>query len=275
MKMSDSDIFATQELSEDLGIAEALNEAYSREAENDAYLPWYPRPSALGGCLREIALRLAGRALTAPRSPESMRILELGKQRGEELERRCKPIWPDAETQLEVQVPVPWGAMPGTVDLWIPSKRTIVDFKTAGAYTMGLLLAGEKEDEGYALQLNAYRWGIQNRVSLGGLDDCCPPISSIRTVLVYEAKDSDARKGVEAGMLVEQEILYTPELEARYQTRLQELAALLAAHAQGTLDPLTVPGMPHDAKGNPHWRCRMKDGKPRYCSIGPIQGQCS
>jgi len=207
-----------------------------------------------------------------------MRVLELGTQRGEMLELHCKAIWPDAEVQVPLKIPWPGGFMEGTCDLWIPSLRTIVDFKTAGAYTMGLLLAGEKEDEGYALQLNGYRHGVLHRLGWSQAPkipcDWKGP-DGIRTILVYEAKDSDARKGVTAGMLVEQEISYTEELETRYQFRLTALHALIEDHKRGALNPFSVPSMPRDSKGNPHWKCKLsKTGRPLYCSIGPINGQC-
>ena len=220
-----------------------------------------------------MAWRMSG-APAEPRTPESVRLLELGTQRGEELERRCKAIWPDAETQVELSIPAPWGTMKGSVDLWIPSLRTIVDFKTAGAFSMGLIVSGEKEDEGYALQLNAYRHGI-HELMMWTEPNRLEPHRVARTILVYEAKDSDARKGVTAGMLHEVEIPYTEDLEHRYQLRLATLDALMRAHGAGVLNPLDVPGMPKDAKGNESWRCRMKDGKPLYCSIGTIRGSCS
>lgn len=260
-------------------IADKLNESYAQDASLEILEPWRPRPSALGGCLREIAFRLkVGEELVfvEPRSPESMRVLELGRQRGEELERRAKLIWPDAETQVPLKIPWPGGHMEGTCDLWIPSLRTIVDFKTAGAFAMGLLLAGEERgaDEGYALQLNAYRHGI---VAYWDCEEAMIPTRAehVRTVLVYEAKDSDARKGIVGGMLVEQEIPYTPELEQRYSQRLQALWELIQAHRAGTLNPLLVPGMPRSETGRPHWKCSTtKEGRPKYCSIGPIYGQC-
>ena len=252
-------------------ISDRLNDLYSAQAAEEAKKPWYPRPSGLGGCLREFAWLLSG-AEAEPRTPESMRLLELGHQRGEELEMRCKAIWPDAETQVQVSIPAPWGSMPGTVDLWIPSLRTIVDFKTAGAYSMGLIVAGEKEDDGYALQLNAYRHGICGCMFHEVHKPFLPEwLTEIRTVLVYEAKDSDARKGVTAGMLHEVEIPYTAELEAKYQARLNEINLLLKLDL---LDPTLIAGMPSE-KGKPHWRCRLsKDNKPLYCSIGPIRGSC-
>jgi hypothetical protein len=248
-------------------IVEKLNEEYATQAASEALMPFYPRPSALGGCMREMAHRLAGMP-AEPRTPESMRLLELGHQRGEELERRAKTCWPDAETQVAVQVPTPWGSMPGTVDLWIPSLRTIVDFKTAGAYSMGLVVSGEKEDEGYALQLNAYRHGIQAKQT--GL----PALHEIRTILVYEAKDSDLPgygkpKRFTAGMLHEVEVPYSPDLEERYQARLKEIALLLG----GNIKPEFVSGV-YGIKGQ-DWRCRMKDGRPLYCSVGTIRGSCS
>lgn len=255
-------------------IVEKLNEAYGRKALDEAQGPWRPRPSALGGCLREAAWLLSGAPREA-RTVESLRVLELGTQRGEALEALAKTCWPDAEVQVPVKIPTPWGSMPGTVDLWIPTLRTIVDFKTAGTYSMGLVVAGEKQDEGYALQLNSYRHGIyfawRDAMALHGIE-----ISDIRTVLVYEAKDSDARKGVTAGMLHEVEIPYTAALEEAYSSRLQQWKTLLEAQRSGSLDPLSVEGMPKDAKGKPHWKCRCSpDGRPLYCSVGPVRGSCS
>jgi hypothetical protein len=257
-------------------IADKLNERYTVKAALEGTEPWRPRPSALGGCLREIAWRLSG-ALAEPRTPESMRVLELGHQRGEALERIAKDCWPNAEVQVPLQIPWPGGFMAGTCDLWIPSLRTIVDFKTAGAFTMGLLLEGSERgaDEGYALQLNAYRHGIFEARRLSNNIKPALSFGDIRTVLVYEAKDSDARKGITGGMLVEQEVPYSAELEERYQTRLAALHELMQAHEQELLNPLVVPGMPRDEKGREHWKCRMKNLKPLYCSIGTIQGQCS
>ena len=255
-------------------IVEKLNEAYSQRALGEAGSPWIPRPSQLGGCLREAAWLLSG-APREPRSPESLRLLELGTQRGEALEALAKTCWPDAEVQVPVEIPVPWGQMPGTVDLWIPSLRTIVDFKTAGAYSMGLIVSGEKQDEGYALQLNAYRHGIAARMNPPDVLSYVCEIGTIRTVLVYEAKDSDARKGVTAGMLHEVEIPYTAALEEAYSSRLQSWKTLLEAQRSGSLDPLSVEGMPKDAKGKPHWKCRCSpDGRPLYCSVGPVRGSC-
>ena len=245
------------------GIADKLNAAYSAQAAEEAKQPWFPRPSALGGCLREAAFLLSG-AAREPRSPESMRVLELGNQRGAELARRAQRIWECAEAEREVFIPTPWGEMRGHIDLWLSDVKTIVDFKTAGAYSMGLVVSGEKQDEGYALQLNAYRHGIHAMLGI--------PLAEIRTVLVYEAKDSDARKGVTAGMLVEQEIPYSEGLEAAYGSRLNQIAMLM----QRDLDPKIVGGMSKE-NGKPHWRCKLhKDGKtPLYCSIGPIRGNCS
>jgi hypothetical protein len=245
-------------------LIERLNEAYARRATREALDPWWVRPSGLGGCLRESAWILSG-AAREPRSPESLRLLDLGSQRGQALEALAKSCWPDAEAQVAVDIPTPWGSMPGTIDLWIPSLRTIVDFKTAGAYAMGKALSGE-ENEGYALQLNAYRHGIAIRLALD--------ISGIHTVLVYEAKDSDARKGVQAGMLHEVEIPYTAALEEAYSSRLKQFESLLEAQRGGSLNPLEVPGMPRE-KGKAHWKCRCApDGRPLYCSIGPKRGQC-
>ena len=250
-------------------IVEKLNALYAEQARAETSQAWRPRPSALGGCMREAAWLLSG-AEREPRTPESLRLLELGTQRGEELERRARLAWPDAEVQVPVSIPVPWGVMEGTVDLWIPSLRCIVDFKTAGAYSMGLVVSGEKQDEGYALQLNAYRHGIV------GSEIDVEYLASVRTILVYEAKDSDARKGVTAGMLHEVEIPYAAALEDLYASRLQQWKTLLDSLDSGSLRPTDVAGVFRDSKdGKPNWRCRMsKEGKPLYCSVGPLRGQC-
>jgi hypothetical protein len=247
-----------------MSIAGKLNELYSVQAKAETQNAWIPRPSGLGGCMREAAWLLSG-AEREPRSPESMRVLELGSQRGAELAKRAKEIWPDAELEKEVTIPVPWGTMKGHIDLWIPSELLIVDFKTAGAYAMGLVASGEKQDEGYALQLNAYRHGIAD---LFDWQARSTTLADTRTILVYEAKDSDARKGVTAGMLVEQEIPYTAELEDAYQARLRHIFVILGKLSE----PSDVPGV-YGTKQE--WRCKCaKDGRPLYCSIGPTRGAC-
>jgi hypothetical protein len=227
-----------------------------------------------------MAHRLAGFE-GRPDSPESLRVFELGHQRGAALEAVAKRCWPDAVLQLEVTIPIPGVERPmlGHLDLWIPSLRTIVDFKTAGGFKMGLLATGaEGAGEDYELQLQAYRHGVARNASVfvtaeDGTEHLVHGFlapEAIRCLLVFEAKDSDARKGVTAGQLVELEVPHTPELEARFQSRLAALSVMLQVHAAGRLDPKIIPGMP--AK---HWRCKTaKDGRPLYCSIGPTVGEC-
>ena len=186
--------------------------------------------------------------------------------RGEELERRAKAIWPDAEAQVEVSIPIPGISKPilGHLDLWIPSLCAIVDFKTAGSFKMGLLAEGkEGAGEDYEMQLHAYRHGVAAKAGIKAIE-------GIMGLLVFESKDSDARKGVHAGQLVEVEVPYSAELEERFQQRMMALGAMLKAKEIGALDPALIEGMPKD-----HWRCRMsKDKRPLYCSIGPITGRC-
>jgi hypothetical protein len=248
-------------------IIEAINGFYAsraKEAQDD--FRFRVRPSNLGDCLRKSAMLLAG-VEREPLAPESSRVFEHGHARGARLEEIARHIWPDAITQMPVEIPVPWGAMPGTVDLWIPSLMAVVDWKTVSVFGFANLdVEGVSED--YQLQIHAYRKGIENLFSSRpyiGLQ------GHLHAVLVYEAKDSDARKGVRAGELKEIEVPYTDELEAKYQWRLQEYKALLAAKAAGTLDPFAVPGLPKDS-----WKCRVeKDGKtPKYCAIGPLRGKC-
>lgn len=260
-------------------IAERLSASYQEEPEPG---PWFPRASGCGGCLREMAHLAAG--LTArPASPESLRTFELGHQRGAELARRAKAIWPDAECELEVSIPLPNSphVMLGHLDLWIPSLRTIIDFKTAGGFKMGLLAQGKVgAGEDYEMQLQAYRHGVLHRAwefslisSPGETYHGIYDARSIRCLLIFEAKDSDARNGVTAGMLHEVEVPHTAELEARFQQRMSALAAILRDRDAGTLDPTSAPGV-WGTKGD--WRCKQDrtTGRPLYCKVGPEVGKC-
>jgi hypothetical protein len=92
----------------------------------------------------------------------------------------------------------------------------------------------------------------------------------IRCLVIYECKDSDARKGIQAGQLIEIEVPYTDELEKRYRARLKEIELLMDLKEQGTLDPTLIGGLPKS-----HWRCRMNDeGLPKYCRVGSKRGHC-
>jgi hypothetical protein len=277
-------------------IAAKLNEAYAAQASQEAARRhdegWRPRASSCGGCLREAA-HLAAGFTPRPNSPESTRVFELGHQRGAELARRAKAIWPDAvicncpapnwqcepqcATTVSVLVPGTAEAMSGHFDVWIPSLRTIVDFKTAGGFKMGLLAGGQEgAGEDYEMQLQAYRHGISGSLTrdVSMPDDTLKmrPLwtHEIRCVLVFEGKDSDARKGITAGQFIELEVPHTEALEARFQARMKAIGELANARAAGTLEPTTIPGM---QKG--HWRCKEKDGVPLYCSIGPKIGKCA
>lgn len=263
-------------------IADKLQAAYQAQAADEAAKrtgkPWMPRASGCGGCLREMA-HLAAGLTPRPNSPESMRTFELGHQRGAELARRAKEIWPDAELELEVSIPIPGTDefMRGHLDLWIPSLRTIVDFKTSGSFKMGLLVGGQEgAGDDYEMQLQAYRHGISSAATLHWVDMVHQPMtaaepSDIKCFLVFEGKDSDARKGITAGQLFELEVPHTEELEARFQARMRAIGEILNAKAAGTLDPTKFPGMPPK-----HWKCSVaKDGTPKYCSIGPTIGRCS
>lgn len=220
---------------------------------------YYPGPSSLGDCLRKQAWLLTGLE-PLPLPPETVRTFELGHQRGEALERACKEIWPDAQSQVPVRIPMGRFVLAGTADLWIPSIRTVVDFKTQATFGFALLDT-EGVSEEYALQIHAYRHGID----LGG--DWARSVRDIRAVVIYEAKDSDARKGIKAQSLKELEVPWTEDLEARYQKRLMDLEGLLIRKEQGTLDPTTIPELPRDSKG-------YKSRKCKFCSIGEERGGC-
>jgi len=286
-------------------ISERLDEWYQLKGVRDAkeraeqYGGHKIGPSNLADCLRKHAFLLSG-LTPEPISPESLRVFELGHQRGEQLERACKEIWPDAQSQVAIEIPLGNFKLQGTCDLWIPSLHTIVDFKTIGSFGAGLLaqkrcavcmgngyLDVEREpwkvtciecrgsgitggvSEEYQLQVHAYRWGLAFHAGYSVLSSCPGP-ETIRCLIVYEAKDSDARKGIEAGKLIELEVPWTLALEKRYQERLLAIEGLLIRKAQGNLDPLQVPGLPKD-----HWKCRTHaDGRPKYCPVGPKRGQC-
>lgn len=241
-------------------IVEAVNRYYAAQAAGPRE-PHRFRPSNIGDCLRKHALLLSG-IEREPLSPETARVFEHGTQRGVRLEEIAKKIWPDAETQVPVSIPVPWGTMEGTVDLWIPSLWTVVDWKTVSVFGFANLeVEGVSED--YQLQVHAYRHGIATKETEHN-GWCKIDPSAVSAVLVYEAKDSDARKGVRAGELKEREVPFTEELEGRYRARLEALSALKGQ------DPFSVPGLPKD-----HWKCRNDaKGVPRYCPIGSRRGKC-
>lgn len=220
-------------------------------------------PSSLASCLRQQAFLLLGLEGLPP-EPHTVRTWELGHQRGEALEEACKAIWPDAVSQVPVRIPLGRFEMKGTADLWIPSIRTVVDFKTQGAFGFGLL---DKEgvSEDYALQVHAYRDAI-SAANKYGIDPASPNV--IRGVVVYESKDADYRKSIKAGELRELEVPWTEELEERYQTRLRELEGLLIRREMGTLDPTTIPELPI-VDGKRSWKC-----KETVCPVGVQRGGC-
>ena len=243
-------------------IAEALNAKYvENELQQRFERPWKIGPSNLGDCLRKTAFLLQGQSKVLPPPPESLRVFELGHQRGERLEELCKDIWPDARTQVPVRIMAGKHEIKGTADLWLPSKRLVVDFKTAGSYSAGLL-SSEGPSADYQLQVHAYRMGIAEAETIAPMMVTC--------LIVYEAKDSDARRGVKAGQLIECPVPWDSGLVERYEARLAELAKLMDLKESRKLDPFEVDGLPKN-----HWKCRNgADGQPLYCSIGSKQGRC-
>lgn len=266
-------------------LIERLQEHY-RALANAEHEPFRFRPSGLGSCLREAAFLLGGME-PYPSSPESMRTFELGHQRGLALETACKALWDDCQTQVPITIQAGKYALTGSCDVWIPSQRLLVDFKTIGGYGAGML-SSEGVSEEYQLQIHAYRHGIwqkplqemgvvvDTRAHFNDPDVSVPvlgrpkSLADIRCVVVYECKDSDARKGITAGGLIELEVPYSDDLEKRYQARLKELELLLDLKEQGTLDPTLVAGLPKS-----HWRCRMgPNDVPKYCRVGSLRGGC-
>ena len=242
-------------------ISDAINARYVElEKSQRIERPWKLGPSNLGGCLRQTAFMLDGFEGRAP-GPDSLRVFELGHQRGARLEELSKDIWPDAKSQVPVRLMAGPHEIKGTADLWIPSLRLVVDFKTTAAYGAGLL-STEGASADYQLQIHAYRRAI-------GDAECIAP-AAINAVIVYECKDSDARKGVKAGGLVEVEVPWTRELDVNLDTRLGEIERLLTLKGLGQLDPLSVQGLPRT-----NWKCRSdKDGNPLYCPVGSKLGRC-
>lgn len=253
-------------------IAEALNKHYlAIDAGERAERPFKIGPSNLGDCARKLAFLLNGWE-ARPLAPESIRVFELGRQRGDRLEELAKDIWPDARTQVPIRIPIyetaasavadePTDHIIGTADLWIPSLKTLVDFKTVGSFGAGLL-GTEGPSAEYMLQVHAYRAGI------GAAEYIAP--STIKALLVYEAKDSDARKGVKAGSLIECEVQWTPLLEETFQKRLSLVGRMLSLKRLGQLDPTKFDGL-----SKTHWKCRNgSDGQPLYCPVGSKDGGC-
>lgn len=253
-------------------IAEALNARYLElDKRERAERPFKIGPSNLGDCDRKLAFLLGG-FQGRPISAESARVFELGRQRGDRLEELAKDIWPDARTQVPIRLPIyetaasavadePTDHIIGTADLWIPSLKLVVDFKTVGSFGAGLL-AGEGPSAEYMLQVHAYRAGI-------GAAECIAP-ATIQGLLVYEAKDSDARKGVKAGSLIECDVPWTPELEETFQKRLSLVGRMLSLKRLGQLDPTKFEGL-----SKTHWKCRNgSDGQPLYCPVGSKDGGC-
>lgn len=244
----------------DMSLVDRLNEWYDTKSKlESAERGWKFGPSNLGDCLRKSAHILAG-VPQDPLPPETARIFELGRQRGDALEAASKEIWPDAISQMPVSIRAGKFLIHGTCDLWIPSLRTIVDFKTQSTFGFGLLdTEGVSED--YQLQVHAYRDAI-------GLDLCSRGDNApIRAVVIYESKDSDARKGIKGGMLKELEVPWTEDLEGRYRSRLKDIEGILEAHEAGTLNPKAYPELPLSQRGQKSWKCR-------YCSIGEERGGC-
>lgn len=243
-------------------IADKLQEHYAAlSAKEAAEREKVLGPSSFGDCIRKLAFLVKGDMEPYPPSPESYRVFQLGHQRGDELERIAKELWTDAITQVPVEIACGKHTIKGTADLYIPSLATVVDFKTIGSFGAGLLAKeGPKDD--YVLQVHAYRDAI---AKARGLDP-----KGVKGVLVYECKDSDARKGVKAGQLIECDVPWTADAEFALKTRLSLLERMLDEKESGELDPLAWTGLPKT-----HWKCRCDgDGRPLYCSIGPWRGQC-
>jgi len=243
-----------------------LNAWYGAKGQKDTAQRYEERggfkfgPSGIGDCLRKSAWLLSGLE-PLPLPPETVRTFELGHQRGEALEAACKEIWPDAQSQVPIRIPLGKFEMTGTCDLWIPSLRTVVDFKTQATFGFGLLDT-EGVSEEYQLQIHAYRDGMSKHAAGESL-----LVREYRCVLIYEAKDSDARKGIKAQELKELEVPWSQELEDRYQKRLREIEGMLIRQEQETLDPREYKELPLGPKGGKSWKCR-------FCNVGEERGEC-
>jgi hypothetical protein len=96
-------------------------------------------------------------------------------------------------------------------------------------------------------------------------------VKDIMGLVVYEAKDSDGRKGVRGGQIKAIEVPWDPELEEKYQERLRAMEAMLSLHAiDESFDPKLYSPLPLERKGKKmvkSWRCR-------FCSVGEERGEC-
>ena len=268
-------------MSETQFILDAINGAYIKRKRQ----PGMPlRPSSLGACDLKNAL-LFDAVGRAPRSPESLRVLERGTQRDEALSQALKEgIDSPVLTQQRLWIPIPeiqgeeaediarvlatervqvrpyghvnclWYS--GSADailvaLGPEGEDWLLDWKTAGSY--GFVLQTEKDgpSEEYVAQLDTYAWAWEIQTG-----------QRPRVALIFESQDSDARKGIVGGEL------RAVELEPEHTMHVGRLArermtAVLRAWRRGetfTVKP-TVPG-PSPQAGNLDWRCC-------YCDVGP------
>jgi len=248
-------------------IADKLDAWY---IEHQEQRPFRFSPSNLGDCKRKQAWLLSGMEQLPLEAP-TLRTFELGHQRGERLEDVCKRIWPDAQSQVHISIKCGKYKLEGTCDLWIPSLKTIIDFKTQSVFGFGLLEA-EGVSREYQLQIHAYRHGIfEGLAAFDGVDVGYSPLmdrpQDIKCLVIYEAKDSDARKGVKAQSLKEIEVPWSEDLDKEYHLAMFRIEGLLIRKEQGNLDPRVIPELPLEKNGKHSWKCR-------YCPIGEERGEC-
>jgi len=274
-------------------IVALINEAYENEP-NDRH-PWPITPSQFGHCQRELALKLAGRESTPIRA-ESLRVFELGHQRGARLhevldgalgtewsvltEKRVLvplPITGEEATDIKVMADGLFGAkgspvhvdrdtlcLSGSLDTLIwredRTRAIIVDWKTTSSFGFGKL-DKDGPDDGYCVQIHAYRKALLWENFIGTAPDC---------YLIFEAKDGDARKGHVGGQLKAVEVPNDERTELLYRQAIDGIVEVLRSWMRGEAElvkePFTIGGVSGKAKALP-WQCN-------YCPIGPVSGGC-
>lgn len=260
---------------------------------------WPLSPSVFGSCSRELALRLSGHP-RVEESVESLRVFELGHLveclLGDEVERLLEeellqrtnggefqrttwvpvcvgelavaaykraweawPAWPEAGKTYRLQGK-PGGESEqtfevlGTMDLLLEG-RTVVDFKSSSSYGFGLLeREGPKEE--HVVQVMAYMHGLlreDNQAGVGG-------------ILVYLAKDADARRGHVGGQLRAFDVSLDDEEHAlAYSRALARIRDVLRGWVEGRGE-MIEPSVERSGRWLP-WQCN-------YCSVGPLAGGC-
>lgn len=146
----------------------------------------------------------------------------------------------------------------GTADLVAmlsANHWVIADFKSIGSFGW-TKLDTEGTSVAYQVQLAHYGAGLMHRD---------PNITRVDCHLIYEAQDSDGRKGLRAGTLRAVEVSM-PDANFHYMKAQVRADAVLLAYIHDELETVKPTHEP-DSRGALPWQCN-------YCPQGPLTGGC-